>query len=132
MNEIDKAYHAGYIAALVMAKAHHMKVVGEWHRINPDEWVGFVCEEELEEIKSLSHVPYCSVCGFPALFNKLDTGEYVYALTNYCPNCGSIMNPDIANKTPEDSIKEQVSEIQDVYNSIHDDLEANFESSEVD
>ena len=132
MNDVDKAYHAGYIAALVNAKAHHMKVVGKWDHFNPDEWVGFVCEEELEEIKSLSHVPHCSVCAFPALFNKLDTGEYVYALTNYCPNCGSIMNPDIANKTPEDSIKEQTEQYKELYNCILDDLHDSDLGSEVD
>ena len=127
MNDIDKAYYAGYIAALVNAKAHHMKVVGEWHCYNPDEWVGFVSEAELEEIKSLSHIPHCSVCAFPALVTKSDTGEYVYALTNYCPNCGSIMNPDIANKTPEDSIKEQTEQFKKLYDCMHDDL-----GSEVD
>ena len=122
MTDVEKAYNAGYIAALVMAKAHHMKVVGKWDYFNPDEWVGFVSDKKLAEIKSLAHIPYCSICAFPALFTKLDTGEYVYSLTNYCPNCGSIMNPDIANKSPEDSVKEQVDEINSLYNHLNDDL----------
>lgn len=123
MNDVDKAYRAGYIAALVTAKAHHMKVVGEWHYCTPDVFEGYVSDEELEKIKLSSHVPYCSICGSDALFEQSADGKYVYALTDYCPNCGSIMNPNIANKTSEDSIKEQVSEIQDVYNRIHSDLE---------
>ena len=56
MTDIEKAYNAGYIAALVNAKAHHT----------------------------------------------------------------------------EDSIKEQVSDIQDVYNRIHGDLKADLGSDEVD
>jgi len=127
MNDVDKAYRAGYIAALVMAKAHHMKVVGQWHFCNPDEFVGYVSEAELLTLKESAHIPYCSICGKDALFQSLDNGKYIYALSDYCPNCGSIMNPDIANKVPEDSIKEQVSEIQDVYDRIHGDLRAEME-----
>lgn len=122
MTDIEKAYNAGYIAALVNAKAHHMKVAGQWDFCNPDEYVGYISEAELLTLKESAHIPYCSICGKPALFQAIDNDKYLYALSDYCPNCGSIMNPDIANKPPEDSIKEQVSEIQDVYNRMHGDL----------
>lgn len=132
MNDIDKAYHAGYIAALVMAKAHHMKLVGRWDFCNPDEFVGYVSEATMLELKESAHIPYCSICGKDALFQALDNGTYIYALSDYCPSCGAILNPEVANKTPEDSIKEQVSEIQDIYNRMHDDLGAALGNSEVD
>ena len=132
MNEIDKAYHAGYIAALVMAKAHHMKVVGEWHFCNPDEFVGYVSEAELATLKESAHIPYCSICGKEALFQSLDNDKYIYVLSDYCPNCGSIMNPDIANKSPEDSIKEQTEQYKELYNCILDDLHDSDLGSEVD
>ena len=132
MNDVDKAYNAGYIAALVMAKAHHMKVVGQWCFCNPDELVGYISEAELLALKESAHIPYCSICGKPALFQAIDNDKYIYAQSDYCPSCGAILNPDVANKSPEDSIKEQVSEIQDIYNSMHDDLETTLGPSEED
>ena len=132
MNDVDKAYNAGYIAALVMAKAHHMKVVGQWDFCNPDDYVGHISEAELLALKESAHIPQCSICGKPALFQAIDKDKYLYALSDYCPSCGAILNPEIANKNPEDSIKEQVSEIQDVYNHMHSDLGAALESDEED
>lgn len=132
MADVDKAYRVGYIAARVMAKAHHMKRVGKWDFCNPDEYVSYVSEEELLNLKESAHIPYCSICGKDALFKSLDNDTYIYALSDYCPSCGAILNPEVANKTPEDSIKEQVSEIRDVYNHMYDDLKAVSGSNEVD
>lgn len=122
MNDVDKAYRAGYISALMVAKAHHMKVVGEWHYCTPDAFEGYISDEKLEKIKLSSHVPYCSICGSDALFEQSADGKYVYALTDYCPKCGSIMNPEIANKSPDDSIREQTEQFNELYNCILDDL----------
>lgn len=132
MNDVDKAYNVGYIAALVMAKAHHMKREGKWDYLDPKLLKRYVSEESLKEIEASKDTPYCNICGEPALFQQIEDGTYSYCLSNYCPKCGSIMNPDIANKSPEDSIKEQVSEIQDVYNRMYGDLEAALGSDEVD
>lgn len=132
MNDIDKAYNAGYIAALVMAKAYHMKVVGQWRFCNPDELAGYISEAELLTLRESAHIPYCSICGKPALLQATDNDKYIYVQSDYCPSCGAILNPEIANKIPEESIKEQVSEIQDIYNSMSGDLEVALGSSEVD
>lgn len=123
MTDFEKAYHAGYIAALVNAKAHHMKVVGKWDYLDSEILVGFVSAEELEEIKKSSHTPYCSICGSSALFKHSDNEEYIYSLSNYCPNCGAILNSEIANKSPEDSVKEQIAELNGLYNDILDDFQ---------
>jgi len=132
MTDIEKAYNAGYISALVNVKAHHMKVIGKWDYLDSETFVGFVSEEELEEIKKFSHTPYCSICGSSALFKYSDNEGYIYNLSDYCPNCGSIMNPNIANKTPEDSIKEQTEQFNELYNCILDDLRDSDLGSGVD
>ena len=130
--EYQKAFHTGYIAALVTAKAHHMKLTGKWDYINPEEFKGHVSDEKMKELEADKDTPYCNVCGESALFKQLEDDTYAYCLSNYCPKCGAILNEEIANKTPEDSIAEQVEEINGLYNSIRDDLDRAKESGDLD
>ena len=129
--EYQKAFHSGYIAALVIAKAHHMKLVGKWDYIVPEEFIGYVSDTELKEMDDSANTPYCNVCGESALFKQLEDGTYSYCLSNYCPKCGAILNEETANKLPEDSIREQVEEINGLYNAIRDDLDKAKESGEL-
>ncbi|MBO4543906.1 MAG: hypothetical protein J5725_12090 [Bacteroidales bacterium] len=128
----QKAYDAGYIAALVTMKAHHMQVVAKWDYLNPSVWEGHVSNSTLQDIKDAAHIPWCTNCGGDALFEKQPNGKYTYCLSNYCPKCGALLNEEIANKSPEDSIKEQMAEINELYNAINDDLQNAKEDGNLD
>lgn len=130
--EQQQAYDMGYIAALVTAKAHHMKVVAKWGYIDPEEFREYVDDTYFKELEKDADIPYCTNCGDPALFKQLENGMYARCLSNYCPKCGAILNEEIANKTPEDSIREQIEEINGIYNAISDDLQKAKENGDLD
>lgn len=98
---------------MLKAQAVQMKSVGRWDFCNPDEYVGYVSEATMLALKESAHIPYCSICGKDALFKSSDNGAYSYALSDYCPSCGAILN-------------------QGIYNRMHDDLKEALGSNEVD